>query len=80
MIGAEIQKIVAEGTRALEGAQTAAAVREAFAAANAADELLERGLKLKQFASDEELEAAREPLRILWMQAWAAKNARKRSK
>ena len=64
--------------RAVLAAGKVGAVKEAFALAKAADALLGEGIKRREFATEEELEAARGPLLKLWFEAYAAKDARRR--
>ena len=65
---------VAEGRAVLAAGKT----KEAFALAKAAEALLGEGIKRREFATEEELEAARGPLAALWVEAYAAKDARRR--
>ena len=68
---------VAEG-RAVLAAGKVGAVKEAFALAKAAEALLGEGIARRAFKTDEDLETARGPLVALWVEAYAAKDARRR--
>ena len=68
---------VAEGRAALAEGKPGA-VKAAFTAAKTAEALIGEGIVRRAFKTDEDLEAARGPLIALWVEAYAAKDARRR--
>ena len=64
--------------RAVLAAGKPGAVKEAFALAKAAEAFLGEGVVRRAFATDEDLETARGALIALWVEAYAAKDARRR--